>query len=365
MNVIKLDHAKETFSQVKNYGDVTNPAFLRFNPAKNLVYACTETIKEPGQIVSYSLQKNGELKQLSSTCAEGYSTCYLTFDKEKENILVVNYWDSLLGTLPLAKDGTIQPMKTSWKPPRKMVADNLDSHLAQRQSEPHTHALVFEPFQQRVAFVPDLGDDCIKQFVYDKETGRLEPAGRVPAGALPHTKKGGGPRYVEFHHTLPILYMVNEIASSVSVYECDVEAMKSLKPGDSTQTLKLVQEITTIPEDFDQTSTCGRIAVDKSGQFVLTSNRGHDSVCVHKINPQTGRLSLVNYFPSGGKTPRHFQQSEDGKWVFVANQDSNLVSSFKFDQKSGVMTHFEDLPVDSPNFVLALDASTGFSASSA
>ena len=38
-----------------------------------------------------------------------------------------------------------------------------------RQSDPHSHAVILDPFFGRIAFVPDLGMDLIRQFHYDPE----------------------------------------------------------------------------------------------------------------------------------------------------------------------------------------------------
>ncbi len=70
----------------------TNPAYFTFQESKNVVYACTESILEPGELYSYSLSNAGEMKELSRVDAVGYSTCYITLDKDEKFLLVANYW---------------------------------------------------------------------------------------------------------------------------------------------------------------------------------------------------------------------------------------------------------------------------------
>ena len=67
-------------------------------------------------------------------------------------------------------------------PDKKVVACSRADHLSNRQLEPHNHAIILDPFAGNVAFVPDLGTDVIKQFVYDKHDGSLTPAGQFPCG---------------------------------------------------------------------------------------------------------------------------------------------------------------------------------------
>jgi 6-phosphogluconolactonase (cycloisomerase 2 family) len=125
--------------------------------------------------------------------------------------------------------------------------------------------------------------------------------------------------------------------------------------GDSMPTLLPLQTIPTIPEAFpNELNTCGRICVDPSGKFVLCSNRGHDSIVVYRIaleNVVPGTLKLAGYYHTAGHTPRHFRFSTSGKWLFAANQDSDNLSVFAFDQETGALTLKHRYPVSSPNFI--------------
>ncbi|CAN0538244.1 unnamed protein product, partial [Laminaria digitata] len=37
------------------------------------------------------------------------STCYLELDSHKKHMLFVNYWDSVVGTMPLTDSGVLMP----------------------------------------------------------------------------------------------------------------------------------------------------------------------------------------------------------------------------------------------------------------
>ena len=84
---------------------VCNPAFTRVHPFLDKVYACTESVTENGEIVSYDVNsQTGNLTIASTVDARGTSTCYITLDKEARNMLVVNYWDATIHVF-----GTIVP----------------------------------------------------------------------------------------------------------------------------------------------------------------------------------------------------------------------------------------------------------------
>jgi len=88
---------------------------------------------------------------------------------------------------------------------------------------------------------------------------------------------------------------------------------------------------------------------------VLVSNRGHQSIAILKIKERganKGQLSTVGYFHTRGETPRHFKFDSSGQYLLVANQDSDNLSIFNFNQSSGEIKFTgNDYRVPSPNFV--------------
>lgn len=62
-------------------------------------------------------------------------------------------------------------------------------------------------------------------------------------------------------------YVVNELSSTVSVYEFNVGAARGFRAGDEAPTLRFVQSVSTIPSAYPRKlNTCGRICVDPSGR---------------------------------------------------------------------------------------------------
>jgi 6-phosphogluconolactonase (cycloisomerase 2 family) len=234
----------------------------------------------------------------------------------------------------------------------------------ERQADPHSHALVLDPIFGRIAYVPDLGKDVISEFFYDPEAGTLTLLGTVPSGIKKDSARGGalGPRYIEFHPTRPVAYVINELSCEVAVFEFDAERAKEIMESDGkaagTSTLRIVQNIKTVPDAFPtELSTCGRISVHSSGSFVLAANRGHDSIAVFKVDCEAspGRLHLADIQHTRGRTPRHFKFDSSGQWLIAANQDTDSVSIFHFNVATGRLNwtgHIYHVP--SPNFVETL-----------
>ena len=278
--------------------EVVNPAFSRYHPYLNVVYTCTEDIEENGKIFAYKIGANGELHQIGSPVdAGGTSTCYLTIDKQGKHLLCVNYWDSTLAVIPISTEtGEFTgPIRNMYDPKggRKMIAagrcqggvnhsNNDDTTIKMRQADPHSHALVLDPFVGCVAYVPDLGKDLVREFFYDAKQGKIE----VELNVLPSGLCSGmpdGPRYFEFHPKYPVAYVVNELSSTIAVFAVDRQLLEEMAEASKNQedmtrfrgrsTLRLIQSISTIPCAFPATmNTCGRICVHKSGRFVGKSS---------------------------------------------------------------------------------------------
>mmetsp|Transcript_13578 Transcript_13578/g.29357 ORF Transcript_13578/g.29357 Transcript_13578/m.29357 type:complete len:543 (+) Transcript_13578:227-1855(+) len=364
---------------------VINPAFSRFHPRLNVVYTCTEDIEENGQILAYEIHSDGSLTEIGRVDAGGTSTCYLTIDRDHRHLIAVNYWDSSLVVIPLSKstgefNGPIQSIYDPRQGKAMLAAAKKDggaNHsmndectIAARQVDPHSHALVLDPFEGCVAYVPDLGKDLVREFWYDKTKGVIGCEFNVlPSGMS--TGKPDGPRYFEFHPKFNVAYVVNELSSTVAVFSIDKELLSEIAratkmglPMDKFKgrsTLKLIQSIKTVPSAFPTTmNTCGRICTHQSGRYVIVSNRGHESITIFRVKQgcgikgkaTRGTLTQVGFFHTRGETPRHFQFDHSGQFLIVANQDSDTIAVFSFNLTSGEIRYTgNEYHIPSPNFI--------------
>jgi 6-phosphogluconolactonase len=75
-----------------------------------------------------------------------------------------------------------------------------------------------------------------------------------------------------------------------------------------------------------------------NGKFIYASNRGHNSIAVFSVDTKTGRLTLIQNIPSGGKEPRNFDLDPSAHWLLATNHDSNNAVVFRIDQQTGKLT---------------------------
>lgn len=153
---------------------------------------------------------------------------------------------------------------------------------------------------------------------YDHETGSFTKTAQFLA------RTWDEPRHAAVHPNNQWVYMCEEKGNKVLFFLFDHQ----------TGEMKALQELSTVPETITGYSDASEVMIDPSGQYVLVSNRYTDSIAVYRIDPLTGYLKSTGFFPCLGKTPRFFCFAENGK-CYVANEDSDTIIEFIFDQTNG------------------------------
>jgi len=295
----------------------------------------------------------------------GRSSCYLTIDRLMRNILFTNYWDSSIGCISIDQDGIPGPAKLLMKTdPMGHTPKDRTQHIENRQTAAHAHAIVLDP-SGTVAFVPDLGRDILSEYRFDHIYGILQPVGTTHLG-IPGIAGPYGPRYMAFHPRYDIAFVVMELSSSIVVFNVNMRAIARIAAGqvsnsETSSVLTFAGSYDSYPKSgsFKGKNTCGRICISPNGNFVVVSNRGHNSLTVYRILGENGRLEHRCTTHSGGRTPRHFKFHPKGNFVFSANQDSDNVTVFTFDNESGLLHAVSTVEVNSPNFIGCVDEKIG------
>ncbi len=332
-NITPLKICNNFLSKFVHIDNCYNPAFAIKHPVENIIYLCCESIFEGHLLtVKYDSMYNFTLLKKVET---GRSACYLEFDFEIQNLIVVNYWDSTIKIHPLINniaENSVFTVKS------KYVYNNRPNHLKNRQKESHNHSILFYRFQKKViAFVPDFGKDLIKIFnydIYNKTCLKLIKCCKLP--------KKSGPRYL--CNLNNFLYVVNELNSTIQILKIKKNIIGNIF-------LSNKQIISTIPNNYKGHNICGNIAIHPSKKYLFVSNRGHNSISFYRIE-KNYQLNLIDIINSNGYVPRHFIINKDGNLIYVANQDSDNISCFNFRNESMIFSH--QINVNSPNFLLEI-----------
>src|SRR5690606_35144445 len=126
--------------------------------------------------------------------------------------------------------------------------------------------------------------------------------------------EGTGPRHFEFSKSQEYAFSINEHASTITTFKIE-----------ATGQLSSISEISTLPENFTGKNSTADIHLHPSGKFLYGSNRGHNSIVSFKFDEKAEQLELTGFTPSRGDKPRNFAITPDGKYMYVANQDSDNI----------------------------------------
>ena len=293
-----------------------------FDRSQKFLYTCNSTHPEftsqkSGGISSYSVDpKTGALTLLNSVASLGEDPSYISLDKNEHFCFVANYKTGSVAAFALRPDGRIGNCVSSLQYP----GHGTDPV---RQTQSHAHSIIADPTNHYV-LVADLGLDTVSVYRFENQAGWLL-ASDPP---LFHIKAGSGARHMAFDSTGKFLYVISEMGSLITVLNWD----------SSHGSASMIQEISTLPEDFKGTSAAAEITIHKSGKFLFATNRGDNSLAVFTIEASTGRLSLLQHISSAGKTPRNFAIDPTGRWIVATNHDSNNAVVFAIDQETGRLT---------------------------
>jgi 6-phosphogluconolactonase (cycloisomerase 2 family) len=80
------------------------------------------------------------------------------------------------------------------------------------------------------------------------------------------------------------------------------------------------------------------VTVDPSGRFAYVANFNSNNVTTFSINQTTGALTEVGTEVAAGTAPSSVTVDPSGRFAYVANQDSDNVTTFSIDATTGALT---------------------------
>lgn len=298
----------------------SNPSFLAITKDKNNLIAVNEN--EIGAVSLFSMQ-NDSLQLINIASSGGKHPCFVDVNVNNQ-VLVANY-----------SSGTVSYLKIE---NQQLILKDESQHQGKtshtRQDAPHAHSANFHPNSDEI-LAADLGTNHVWMYTISQKD------------SLQFTKQkqlqmpdAAGPRHMAFHpKKTNVFYVLNELSNTVSLVS---------KVDDTYQ---IQQNISTLPADFKAYNTAADIHITNDGKFLYTSNRGHDSIAIFKIEANN-QLTLVGFEATKGKTPRNFKLSPNNRFLLVANQNSNSINSFQRNTTTGLLTFVSQIEVPSPTCIV-------------
>ena len=278
--------------------DVDKPMYISIEGNKAYVIL-KETDPETkfGAAMTFDIDSDGKLINPTEPVSSlGIVPCHLSV--KNGGVYTVNYLSGNVVKLP----------------------DTVDTHSGKgphptRQTEAHTHFVSPTP-DGKYILCTDLGIDSI--FTYTSDLEQVSVA-KVPDGY--------GARHLAFSEDGKLVYCVNELVSSVSVFDYDDGKLTYLNTYDC------------LP-DFKEKNTAAAIRIE--GKYLYISNRGAETITRLEICGKELRLLENTY--CGGKNPRDFLIVDD--LMFCTNEFTNDVTVLRLVDGKPVLT---DLKLDMPN----------------
>ncbi len=309
-----FDDSTGEISLEKIFKGIDNPSFLKVSPDKKFLYAVTRAPADieasGGYVNAYRIQQNGDLQFINKQVSNGSGPCHVDISSDGKFVAIATYGGGTTSLYKVNDDGGLEPSGST-------IKNKGSGPDKARQKAPHAHSIRFSPYDRQV-FSADLGTDRLNIFDLKKE--------KLVAGKQSFVRlaPGAGPRHFDFHPDKKVIYVINELNSTISSFR------KSGKTWEELET------VSTVPKDFKGENYCADIHVSADGQFLYGSNRGHNSIAVYKIDNKTQRLDWQTSVSTRGDWPRNFTLSPDGKFLLVANQNSGNIVVFRIPPESGI-----------------------------
>jgi len=312
---------------------VADPALFVLSRSGARLYLCHSS-----GISAYAVDiATGALASLNHTSAEGRGPSHVSLDHTGRFVLAANYHGGFVEVHALGADGTLGERAA------------LQQHRGQsvhpeRQMRAYPHCFTVDP-TNRYAIAADLGTDELVVYRFHELDGTVTRHDAPVKGMTP----GSGPRHLAWHPGGTLLYVVNELSSTVSVLHWDAALGR----------LSDVQTVSTLPGDFAASNTGAEIVVHPNGRVVYASNRGHDSIAVFAVDDGSGRLALIETAATRGRTPRYFAVDPSGRWLIATNRDSDTAVVFRVDASTGRLTpHGDPVAIGRPTGIAFVPSAT-------
>ena len=317
LRVFDIDLQTGMIRQLSQVDDAVDPIYLALSANGKLLYAAQRVAPgadgNVGGIAVYAVNGSVLVKQAEYSCAITVP-CHLSLSRDGKRLLYAEYRNAWAGVFTVKPNGLLEgPIAT--------IHHEGRGPNAIRQEAAHCHCAIMTPDDSRLC-ICDLGLD--KVFVYEPVgvDGKLKESD----GSGYRSAPGAGPRHLVFHPSARLAFLVTELNSSVVSF---------IHGGGGV--LTPVGNYSMLPEDFTGETKAAAIKISPDGNWLLASNRGHDSIATFRIDLASGKLERKAINQLNGKFPRDFEFTPDGKFIVLGHKLSNEVAVYTFDYATGEM----------------------------
>jgi 6-phosphogluconolactonase len=193
--------------------------------------------------------------------------------------------------------------------------------------------------------VSEVGDGSVSAFNYDAASGKLTFVNSAPAG-------GNGPCYVSVDNKNKFAFVGNYGGGSLAAVPINPDGSLS----DKVQSIQ--HQGSSINKGNQEKPHVHATLLSKDGKYLFVPDLGTDKINIYKVDvtkaqPLTpASPAFVSITPGGG--PRHFTFHPSGKWAFLIQEMTGVVTAF--DYSSGKLTAKESVTLVSSGSAGRIDA---------
>ena len=313
LHVLECNTETGTAKIVQSVKDLQGTTYFQIDKEKkNLYSAIGENGK--GAIVKFALEGHtiGAMTKLCDLPCE--TPCHVSLTPDEKRVSFAVYWSGIAGTVGIDGKGLV-----THKLPDDAVGPNQ-----KRQQKTFAHQTFF-PMAKTMG-VCDLGCDRLRFF--DPESMQEKTELRLAAGP------GDGPRHAVLADDGRILFVINELDSSVCSYKINPDGP-----------FERIAKVSSLPDDFNKWEADGETLATKAaaikltadGKILMASNRGYDSIAFYEVGP-SGSLKLKNIAKLTGKFPRDFELMPGEKFMVVGHKMSDEIQVYAFNREDCTLT---------------------------
>ncbi|MCA9066161.1 MAG: beta-propeller fold lactonase family protein [Planctomycetaceae bacterium] len=266
------------------------------------------SLRSTGQLASFRIDPADGSLTLLNVVEGGEDPAFLITDWTDRFLLTAYYIADQVTVHRIGPDGRLQAEPVQTVP----TADNA-------------HGIAVNTSNTAV-FVPHTGANCVYQFAFDGESGRLKAANPPLVAA----SVGQNPRHVVLHPNDKWAFTSNEAGASQEdgVSRFDITEQN---------TLVLRQSLSSLPSDFDAgRNSTSRCQITPNGRFVYVANRGHHSIAGFSVDQNTGELTSLGQTPTE-PVPRSFCITPDGRFLYAAGEASGRLVTYAIEPNGNLM----------------------------
>lgn len=271
---------------------------MAVSPDKGFLYV---GVRPDFRVIAYKIDREGKLAEAGHASLPGSPT-HISTDREGRFIFVGSYNDACVSVTPVGTDGLPgEPVS---------VIHGLDG----------CHSANID-ISNKTLFVPALKQDRICLF-------DLQDNGELVAHKQPQvtTVEGAGPRHMVFHPNQQYAYCVNELDSTVDVWQLN----------NAHGEVERVQSLDMMPEGFSDTRWAADIRLTPDGRHLYSCDRTASILTLFSVSEDGGLLTIAGYQPTETQ-PRGFNIDNSGNYLIASGQKSHHIEVYKITGEQGLL----------------------------